>query len=139
MRKDSKQVGFAKDFLTEAQKKGVKSLAGAVGMPDKDDFDNICNMIAIYRKKSVEEYGYDILVWCVADAKRDKEQSGGKYESKAKGFNLVNKDSNMRYHFELPDTFVAMIQRVYPLMFSSTEHYHWFTKNFRELMIPERV
>lgn len=139
MSKTSKQDSFAREFTSEAFKQGgFRALAGAVGMPDKKDWENIVQMIALYRKKSVDIYGYDILVTCITDARRDYQQNGGKYDSVARDFNLVNKDSNMRYHFELPESFVRWIEVGYPLMFKDLKHYHWFCKNFRELMIPGR-
>jgi hypothetical protein len=139
MAKRGKQNGFAKDFIGEAQTKGnIKSLAGVVGMPDQEDWQNICSIISVYRKESIKRFGFDILVDCIASARKDYAQYGGKYESKAKGFNLVNKDSNMRYHFELPESFVHVIEKAYPLMFVDKNHYHWFCRNFSELRISDR-
>lgn len=136
---NKKTNGLANDFVTEARKRGeVKSLAGAVGMPDKEDYDNICNIISLYRKESVRRYGFDILVDAIATARREHDEFGGKYENRAKGFNLVNKDSNMRYNFELPESLIRAIELAYPLMFTDLKHYTWFCKNFKSLMISER-
>jgi hypothetical protein len=138
--KKQKQDGFAQDFLQEAKHKGsVKSLGDVVGLPDKEDWVNICNMISVFRKESVKHYGFDILVDCIATGKRDYELNGGKYDGLAPGYNLVNKDSAMRYHFELPESFVHVIERAYPLMFTNKDHYHWFCKHFSELSIAERI
>lgn len=132
----TKQEGFSKEFLAEARKKGsFKPLAGVVGMPDKEDWENIVSMISLYRRKSVEKYGYDILVDCIATARKQYKSEGRDY-SKGK-FNIVNKDSAMRYHFELPESFVHMIEKAYPLMFVDREHYHWFCRNFAELRISD--
>jgi hypothetical protein len=137
--KQARQNEFAKEFLSEAQKKGtVKSLGSVVGLPDKEDWENICRMIDLFRKESVKRYGFDILVDAIATARKETEQYGGKYEKIAKGFNVVNKDSHMRYHFELPESFVEYITRAYPLMFTDKAHYHWFCRNFGSLRIPER-
>lgn len=134
-----KQEAFAKDFIAEAKKNGgFKSIGAAVGMPDNEDWDNIIKIIKVYRAESVKRFGFDILADCINSARKEAAQYGGKYENKAKGFNLVNKDSNMRYHFELPETFVHVIERAYPTMFTSREHYAWFCKHFKELMIPDR-
>lgn len=139
MSASSKQNGFAQGFMDEVNRTGnVKSLVGAVGMPDKDDWRNIVEMISVYRKESVRRYGFDILTDCIATARREFAEFGGKYESRAPGFNLVNKDSNMRYHFELPGSFVRMIELAYPLMFKDKKHYHWFCRNFAELRIADR-
>lgn len=138
--KKSKQDGFTREFLDEAKRKGnIKSLGSVVGLPDKEDWANICNIISVYRKESVKRYGFDILVDCIATGKRDYRLYGGRYDNKAPGFNLVNKDSNMRYHFELPESFVRVIERAYPLMFTNKDHYHWFCKHFSELSIAERI
>lgn len=133
------QSQFAKDFLEEVSKKGdIKSLGDAVGLPDQGDWRNIMNMITVFRKESIKKYGFDILVDCIATARRDYLQNGGKYNAQAKDYNLVNKGSNMRYHFELPESFVKTIELAYPLMFKNKKHYAWFCKNFSQLRITEK-
>ena len=128
---------FARDFKQEVNKLGHhKSLAGAVGMPDQKDWENICNIIKLYRKESIKRYGFDILLDCVTQARNEYREAGRDY-SQGK-FNIVNKDSAMRYHFEFPESFVGVIQTAYPLMFTSKEHYHWFLKHFGELRISEK-
>ena len=130
-------TSFAKDFGTEVGKRGHhKSLAGAVGLPDQKDWENICNMIAVYRKNSVRNYGFDVLVDCIANAKEEYHAQGRDYSGGK--FNVVNKDSGMRYHFEFPESFVAWIQLSYPLMFTDKNHYHWFCKRFSDLRIAEK-
>ncbi len=137
--KQANQNEFTKEFLKEAQKKGtVKSLGTVIGLPDKEDWENICRIIDIYRKESIKRYGFDVLVDCIATARKDTEQHGGRYDHIAKGFNLVNKDSNMRYVFEFPESFVTIIQKAYPIMFSDKEHFRWFCRNFATLRIAGR-
>lgn len=128
---------FARDFKLEVNKTGHhKSLAGAVGMPDQKDWENICNMIKIYRKRSVELLGYDQLLHCVTEARKEYQESGRDYSNGK--FAVVNKDSGMRYHFEFPEGFVHFIQTAYPLLFTDKDHYHWFLKNFSELRISDK-
>ena len=128
---------FAKDFSKEVVKVGsIKGLAGAVGMPDATDWQNIRNMIKLYRKTTISLYGFDMLLDCVTKARQEYQETGRDY-SHGK-FNLVNKDSGMRYHFEFPESFVSYIQKAYPLMFTDAQHYHWFVKNFSDLRISEK-
>jgi hypothetical protein len=125
---------FASEFTKEAKDRGgFKTLAGAVGMPDKDDWETIVKLINIFRKDSVKRYGKDILVECISNAK--KEHIASAHDS---GFMLVNKDSSMRHIFELPESFIHVIEKSYPLMFQDKKHFAWFSRNFKELRLPEK-
>jgi hypothetical protein len=138
MTKKDPQSSFAKDFNKESTTKGFRDLGDAVGMPDEGDWKNITNMIAVYRQTTKEKYGQDFLVDCISNAKKEYRELGGKYDNLAKGFNLANKESNMRFHFEFPESFLFFIEKGYPTMFRNKKHYAWFCKNFKELMIPDR-
>jgi hypothetical protein len=138
MTKKDPQSSFAEDFNKESATTGLRDLGDAVGMPDEGDWKNIVNMIAVYRKASIAKFGYDKLTDCIVNAKKEYEELGGKYDSIARGFNLANKQSNMRLHFEFPQDFLLYIEQGYPTLFRSKKHYHWFCKNFKELMIPDR-
>lgn len=136
MPKNSKQSEFARDFSKEVSRTGsVKSLGDAIGLPDDGDWQNITNIIGVYRKESVKKYGFDILIDCIANARKEYHNFGGKYDTLAVQKNLVNKDSGMRYHFEFPESFVKTIELAYPLMFKDRKHYHWFCKKFAGLGI----
>lgn len=127
---------FRKQFLDELKQKGKKSLGGAVGLPDEKDWQNIRNIIALYRRESMKRYGYDRLVDCITQARKEYREAGRDYSGGK--FAVVNKASSMRYHFELPENLVGMIQLAYPLMFTDRDHYHWFCKHFAELGIAEK-
>lgn len=122
--------GYVEGFKRQLDEGKTKTLADAVGLPDEDDWKNIVKMIAIYREATVKKYGYDILVETIANARKDA--------SNADAFLLVNKDSNMRHVFELPESFVNLIEKAYPLMFKSKKHFSWFARHFKELRISEK-
>lgn len=137
---NDKQRDFAKDFASNAVKNGgFKNLGDAIELPDKEDWDNIVRIINNYRKDSIIRYGKDILVECIADARKEHLMAGAKYGRLSKEFQLVNKDSNMRHIFEFPESFVHAIESVYPVMFTSTKHFHWFCRNFKQLAIPDKI
>lgn len=136
MPRKTAQTKFAQDFLKEVDKRGSMSgLADAIGLPDEGDWKNIMNIITVFRKESVKKYGFDILVDCIANARKDYAQYGGKHDKIGKEYNLVNKDSSMRYHFEFPESFVKTVEIAYPFMFRNKKHYAWFCKNFKQLSI----
>jgi hypothetical protein len=137
--KNDKQKQFSKDFVSEAQKQGgFKSLVGAVGMPDEEDWRNIVRIINVTRKKSIEQYGFDIITHTVVEAKRDHMEAGNRHGRLTEEYLLVNKDSNMRHVFELPEMLIHAIEQVYPLMFVDKKHFAWFAKNFAALRISEK-
>lgn len=121
---------FQKDFLKEYNdpKKSKKSLAQAIGLPDKVDEDFLMRLIAKYEKNNP---GW--LTFMRDNARREFEagHKGSVFNDDA----LVNKGSNMTYDFELPVTFYKEIERHYPLMFRDPAHYRWFKKTFTALMI----
>lgn len=136
---NKKQQDFSKEFINEAQKKGgFKTLGGVVGLPDHEDWQNIVRLINRYRKASIKKYGYDILVESIAEAKKEHTVAGNRYDRYSGEYQLVNEGSNMRHVFELPESFVHAIERVYPLMFSEVDHFQWFARHFRELRIPDK-
>jgi hypothetical protein len=134
-----KRKDFSKEFITEARNQGgFKSLVGAVGMPDEEDWRNIVRIINLVRRKSKEELGFDIVVDCISRARGEHAEAGNKYGRKSEEFLLVNKDSNMRHVFELPEALTHAIEQVYPLMFTDKKHFAWFAKNFASLRVSEK-
>lgn len=132
----SKQNDYAKDLKTEAAKAGsFKSIGDVIELPDKEDWNNICRIINKFRKESVKKYGKDILVECIADARKEHLVAGNRYGRLTSEFMLVNKGSDMRHIFEFPETFVKAITDVYPVMFTSKKHFAWFCNNFKELTL----
>lgn len=132
----TKQNDYAKEIKTEAKKAGnFKSIGDVIELPDKEDWNNICRIINKYRKDSIAAYGKDILIECIADAKKEHLKAGDKYGRLSKDYQLVNKDSNMRHIFEFPETFVQAITDVYPVMFTSKKHFAWFCQNFTQLTL----
>lgn len=139
MPKQTKQNQFAEEFRSEAVKNGgLRTLGDAVGLPDKEDWNNIVRIINLYRKESIKKYGKDILVESIADARKEHGLAGNRYSQYSEKYQLVNKDSNMRHVFELPESFIHAIEKAYPLMFQEKTHFAWFAKNFKELRISEK-
>lgn len=130
---------FADEYRDEAQKKGgFKDLGDAVGMPDKEDWKNIVSIIEVTRKACIKKYGFDILVDCIANARKDRTENDNKYGKLHLDYGLVNKDSNMRHVMELPEEFMHAIEKGYPIMFSNRDHFSWFCRNFKELLIGDK-
>lgn len=121
---------FAKEFMQEAGKKGSKkSMADIIGMPDEVDKDYIRKLIMKYEKKHP---GY--IMSARNEAKKEYEAQGGRKQK----FGEVNKSAHGRLIFELPEELHMQIERAYPTMFRDTKHFHWFVKNFKELLVPEK-
>jgi len=136
--KDDRQ-DYRESFWKEADKKGLKSMAGAVGMPDEGDWQNICQAIELFRKESVKKYGFDQLVDCIANARNEHaNNNGGKYSNVYDSTNIASKDSNLDYRFELPQELMFMIEKAYPTMFRDKAHFRWFSKKFATLSITGR-
>lgn len=134
-----KQRDYAKDIISEANKAGhFKNVGDVIELPDKEDWNNIVRIINKFRKESVKVYGKDILIECIADAKKEHAVAGNKYARFSAEYQLVNKDSNMRHIFELPEGLIRAIEKVYPVMFNNKRHFAWFARNFKELRIAEK-
>jgi len=130
---------FADEYKEAADKSGgFKNIGDAVGMPDKEDWQNIVRIISITRKATTKKYGFDILIDCIANARKERADSGYKYGELTKEFGLVNKESNMRHVMELPQEYMYAIEKAYPIMFTNKEHFAWFCQNFKELLISGR-
>lgn len=131
-----KQTDWSKEIRDVATKAGnFKTVGDVIPLPDKEDWNNICRIINKYRKESIQKYGKDILVECIADARKEHVSAGSKYGRLSAEYQLVNKDSNMRHIFEFPESFVNAIQQVYPVMFTNKKHFAWFCNNFKELTL----
>ena len=129
-----KQADFSKEARAEATRLGhFKTFGDDMPLPDQKDWENIVRLINKYRRESVQQYGFDILIDCISNAKKEHAMAGH-----GSDFLVVNKDSNMRHIFEFPESFVIAIQRVYPVMFTSKKHFAWFCRNFGELMLSEK-
>jgi type III secretion system FlhB-like substrate exporter len=105
-------------------------VADAIGMPDEKDLETMMRIINRFKKTHP-----GILEHTVKNAR--EEFSQGKYNKNLvwKDKTLVNEGSNMTYDFELPVELYQAIEQVFPSMFKSKKHYHWFKKNFYGLTI----
>lgn len=120
---------FREDFLDEASKRGSsKTFSDAMGMPDDEDEEFIRKLIRQYELKSG-----GLLKFTIQQAR--KEFESGKYGSLRNDNAVVNKDTNMKYVFELPQSFVDIIERYYPTMFRDKKHFAWFKKKLPALMV----
>lgn len=104
-----------------------KNLADVVGLPDKQDKENILIIIKNYEKKNPGK-----LVHTIESARAEMRENG-------KGeFGLVGKEASRRLIFELPQGLVTKIEEAYPLMFRDKDHFRWFVQNFKPLLIPDK-
>lgn len=126
MKKDAR----VEDFQNLARQKGTKKvlMSDVVGMPDQQDEEFIQKLIQMHEKmtggalRKVLDYGR-------------REFEAGKYGNLRNDVALVNKGSNMTYDFELPGSFVFLVEKYYPTMFRDVEHYRWFKRKLPGLMI----
>lgn len=104
--------------------RSIKSLADAIGLPDKEDKLRIQRYLLKYEKKHPGEIKFH------RDMARER--------LKDPKFGLVDSQSARRYLFELPTEIGVWLGQAYPLMFKDKKHLAWFCKNFPELLIPEK-
>lgn len=120
---------FLKDVSKASEKAGnIKTLGGAIGMPDKEDKEIIRKFLVQYEKAHPGEIQFH------RDAAREHISATGKDNK----FGLIEKDAGRRYMFELPVGVGQFLEKSYPLMFRSKDHFSWFCRNFPELLIPEK-
>lgn len=106
--------------------RSTKSLADVIGLPDEVDKRRIQRYLLKYEKAHPGEIQFH------RDAARER------LSEENKKFAVIDKTSQRRYLFELPEEIGIWLGQAFPLMFKSREHTAWFCKNFKELMIPEK-
>ena len=117
-------------------KKTYKDLADAVGMPDEVDKQNIRKIILKYDK---EHPGYIMHAKNSAREELADTKFGTTTDSRSKsGLSVGGAGSNMRLHLEIPEELYHNIEAYIPTIFREKKHYHWFLKNFPELLIPDK-
>lgn len=121
---------FAKEFVGEANKRGSEKLmmSDVVGMPDAEDAALLERLVSMYEEKTGGLLGYTLR-----QARRGFEAGryGSTYNDKAK----VSKQTGMTYDFELPESFVNIVEKHWPTMFRDKKHYAWFKRKLPQLMI----
>lgn len=108
-----------------------KTLGDAIGMPDEQDKTFIRNLILRYEEKNPGQ----ILAY--RDAGKEELAKNGLWNGRQE-FGVTGKQASMRMIFNLPSELHASIERYYPTMFREKTHFHWFIKNFKGLMLPEK-
>ena len=126
MKSDSRITGFNEFANLKGTKKALMS--DVVGMPDQQDEEFLQKLIQIHEKMTSG------ALRRVLDHSR-REFSAGKYGNLRNDDAMVNKESNMTYDFELPNSFVMLIEKYYPTMFRDINHYRWLKKKLPGLMI----
>lgn len=115
-------------------KKTYKDLADAIGMPDAKDKENIQNIILAYEKKHP---GYILHARNMARESLADTTYATTDGSRALS-GRISSGSAMRLHLELPEELYHNIEAYIPTIFREKKHYHWFLKNFPELLIPNK-
>lgn len=116
-------------------KKTYQDLADAVGMPDQTDKENIQKLILKYEKKHP---GYILHARNAAREELADTKFATTTASRSKTGTSIAGGSNMRLQLELPEELYHAIEAYIPTIFRETKHYHWFLKNFPELLIPDK-
>jgi hypothetical protein len=109
-----------------------KSLGDAVGMPDQKDKDFLRRLILDYNRR------YPGLIKNTVDEARKDQRENSNALNDITRFGVVDGQSHRRHLFELPEGLINEIEMQYPTMFREKSHFHWFCKNFKELMLPEK-
>lgn len=122
---------WKKTFLEEADKRGSAKamMSDVVGMPDDKDKEFIRNLVQIHERLTGGLLAYTIK------ASRTEFEAKSKFATKANIEATVSDESRMTYDFELPNSFVVMVEKYYPTMFRDRKHYAWFKKNLKGLMV----
>lgn len=108
-------------------------VAAAVGLPDDKDLQNIENCINQYELARPGE-----LQRFIAQAKKDQADLKNDTGSNHAKYKSTGKPS-FRHAVSLPIGLYRMIEEAYPLMFSNTEHLHWFMRKFPKFNIARRI
>lgn len=103
-------------------------MSDAVGMPDAEDEAFIQKLIQIHEKMTGGALRQVLT-------RSRMEFDAGKYGNLRNDDATVNKNSRMTYDFELPQSFVMLIEKYYPTMFRDINHYRWLKKKLPNLMI----
>jgi hypothetical protein len=82
--------------------------------------------------KNFEKENPGLVAYTIAKEKKEHKDAGHG------DFNLVNEESHARHVFELPEELINTIDQAYPLMFRDKNHFKWFVKNFKFLMIADK-
>lgn len=128
--KKNKKIESSLEIAKEASRLGSDKLlmSDIIGMPDKEDEEILQNLIRIYEQKTNGLLGYTIR-----QARREFES--GRHGSLLNTSANVNAQSNMRYDYEFPESFVRVVEKHYPTMFRDRAHYAWFKKKLPGLMV----
>lgn len=127
--KDSSKE-FREEVLNSVQNRGKGDVADAIGMPDEKDYETLLRIIQRYERTHPGELSF------VVKTARDEFKAGiyGKRLTWDGGA-IISKEMNVHYRFELPVGLGRVIEEVFPSMFRSKKHLHWFIKNFPALTI----
>lgn len=97
-------------------------------VPSNNDKEKIQRILLRYERKHP---GY--VLNGIQEVRREHFQQGGRKQR----YGEVNKQSQGRILFELPEELGQQITDIAPFVFKSKRHLHWFIKHFPELLIPE--
>lgn len=122
------QKKYKQSNLSEADQKlrremSRKDVAKAVGMPDEWDRQNIETIIK----------NYDRMYPGQIKALRDEARAN--HIETSSGIILSGKEANRRLVLTLPIPLLRDIEESYPAMFTSRDHFNWFCKNFKGILI----
>ena len=123
-------------MIREMDKNTYKTLADAIGMPDKVDKENIQKLILKYEKKHP---GYIKHARDEAYQELHDKKFGTTTDSRSKTGTSIAGGASMRLQLELPAELYESIETYIPTIFREKKHYHWFIKNFPELLVPEKA
>lgn len=105
--------------------RSTKTLADVIGLPDEVDKRRIQRYLLKYEKAHPGEIQFH------------RDMARARLTEENKKFAIIDKASQRRYLFELPEEIGIWMGQAFPLMFKDKKHTAWFCKNFKELMIPE--
>jgi hypothetical protein len=123
---------FREDILDAVHNRKGGDIADAIGMPDEKDLQVLTRIINRYEKTHP-----GVLAHTVNTAR--KEFKAGIYGKRLAEHNggeaIVAEGTNTVYALELPEDLGRAIEEVFPSLFRSKKHLHWFRQNFPGLTI----
>ena len=111
-----------------------------IGMPDDEDYKNICTIIRNFEHKyfNIEGFkitGKEFIKMCVDESKMAHGLDGKNAKLNPYGV----KTDKARVNMSLPIPLEQTISQAYPTMFRDKNHHKWFFERFPQFRVSERI
>lgn len=111
-----------------------------IGMPDEEDYQNICIIIRNFERQyfMIEGFkitGKEFIKMCVDESKMSHGLDGEGAKLNPYGV----KTDKARVNLSLPIPLEQTISKAYPTMFRDKNHHKWFFDRFSQFRVSERM